>query len=454
MIIFTILFIGCGEVQQRVVDYSNKISRDVNLSYFIQKYKPSFSYKEQKEFLKLFKHYYFAPWRIKKISHSLTDASWQINSLRNRFFTGENKLPISNREKEKLIYNSNFGEFGTINKRAITIVNTSLRLFPTHNPLYKEDDQFPFDFNQNSALKINKPLFVSHFSKDRGWAYVESDVALGWIPVRDLAFVDDDFIDRYIKSDLAIIIKEMKAIYDINQNFIDYVKVATIFPIAKELEDSFILYYPDKRKNQTASILTIKIEKSIIKRYPLKMNKKNITIIANELLGEKYGWGGLFLKRDCSSMTRDFFISFGIWLPRNSYSQAHYLIYIPIKKSNIEEKEREILRIAKPFESLIYLKGHIMLYIGEYKGQVYVMHNTWGVKYRSKYGYDDKKIYGKSLISNLYLGVEDKRVYRDALLINRILGIGLVSKEKIFNKLDRIKKKIKDINGKKLSIHK
>ena len=28
---------------------------------------------------------------------------------------------------------------------------------------------FPFDYNQNSAIKINTPIMVSHLSKDRAW---------------------------------------------------------------------------------------------------------------------------------------------------------------------------------------------------------------------------------------------------------------------------------------------
>ena len=40
-----------------------------------------------------------------------------------------------------------------------------------------------FDYNQNSLLKINTPLIVSHLSRDRAWAYIESHFVGGWFDI-------------------------------------------------------------------------------------------------------------------------------------------------------------------------------------------------------------------------------------------------------------------------------
>ena len=50
---------------------------------------------------------------------------------------------------------------------------------------------FPFDYNQNSRLKINTPIFVSHLSKDKAWAYIQAAAFGGWVKIQDIAFVDD-----------------------------------------------------------------------------------------------------------------------------------------------------------------------------------------------------------------------------------------------------------------------
>ncbi len=61
----------------------------------------------------------------------------------------------------------------------------------------KAGEGFPFDYNQNSSIKINTPLLVSHYSKDKTWIFVQSHFALGWLRVDSISFVDDDFINEF-----------------------------------------------------------------------------------------------------------------------------------------------------------------------------------------------------------------------------------------------------------------
>jgi cell wall-associated NlpC family hydrolase len=66
--------------------------------------------------------------------------------------------------------------------------------------------------------------------------------------------------------------------------------------------------------------------------------------MANELIGEAYGWGGLYQNRDCSAMVRDMFSPFGIWLPRHSEDQAREGgEFIDLTTFSPEEKEKVIL---------------------------------------------------------------------------------------------------------------
>ena len=55
--------------------------------------------------------------------------------------------------------------------KAITIRRTNVKALPTSTSFYrnpkKVGEGFPFDYNQNSALHINVPLYISHYSKDR-----------------------------------------------------------------------------------------------------------------------------------------------------------------------------------------------------------------------------------------------------------------------------------------------
>ena len=174
----------------------------------------------------------------------------------------------------------------------------------------------------------------------------------------------------------------------------------------------------------------IKLDKNISAKKPIKLNRENITKISKEFLGEKYGWGGSFMNRDCSSMIRDFFAPFGIWLPRNSKAQANYSKYIDLSKMDKAQKERYIITNAKPFETTIYMRGHIMLYIGHIDGRAYAMHNMWGIRTKDDSGkIGGRKIVGQTVVSSLHLGDGLDGVEESALFINKILGISLVGEK-------------------------
>ena len=70
----------------------------------------------------------------------------------------------------------------------------------------------------------------------------------------------------------------------------------------------------------TVVTLTLAHEDAAIK--PLPMTPAQVALIGNVMMGQRYGWGGMFGDRDCSALTRELLTPFGIWLPRNSLSQA------------------------------------------------------------------------------------------------------------------------------------
>ncbi len=142
------------------------------------------------------------------------------------------------------------------------------------------------------------------------------------------------------------------------------------------------------------------------------------------MLGQKYGWGGLLGNRDCSAFTRDSFANFGILLPRNSYAQSRYANnYVDLSSMKAKEKEDYILKNATPFGTLIYLKGHIMLYLGERNHQAIVAHSIWSVQTQKHFKTLSHKI-GGVVITSLWLAEEHNGAFsKKKLLIDRVLGM-------------------------------
>ena len=106
-------------------------------------------------------------------------------------------------------------------------------------------------------------------------------------------------------------------------------------------------------------------------------------------------------------MTRDFFAPFGIWLPRHSEDQVKEAgSYISLQGLDPEQKEKIILEKGVPYLSLLWRKGHVMLYIGQLNGRALIFHNLWGIKTKDVTGKEGRKIIGQAVITTLRPGAE------------------------------------------------
>jgi hypothetical protein len=161
------------------------------------------------------------------------------------------------------------------------------------------------------------------------------------------------------------------------------------------------------------------VEPGLIARKPLPFTSKNVSKIAKEFYNEPYGWGGGYGCRDCSATTRDFLGVFGIFLPRNSSKQAQAGKSIYIKGLPKQTKKKKIIREAEPFRSLLYVPGHIVLYLGEYRGEPVIMHTYWGIRKND----GTKLITGRTIITTTEPGKEQRDIREKSKLINTLKTI-------------------------------
>ena len=324
---------------------------------------------------------------------------------------GENKLKHSEDWVKNLKQNASLNNYPNTGYAAITTRNTSLRSLPTQRPHFSspqgDSASWPFDNLQRSSVPANTPIFVCHISVDKSWALVETSFAFGWIPADDFARVDTAFIRTWESGRYAVITRDQTSILDEGGSFILKASLGYIFPLIKETARSLEVLTAVADKNNNAMIKHgfVSLEMSSVK--PLRLTSHAAIKIANELIGEPYGWGGLYGNRDCSSMTRDFFAPFGIWLPRHSEDQVKEVgSYVSLQGLDPEQKEKIILEKGVPYLSLLWRKGHVMLYIGEKSGRALIFHNIWGIKTKDLTGKEGRKIIGQAVITTLRPGDE------------------------------------------------
>ena len=362
---------------------------------------------------------YFKPWNSTKVSFPKLEAMWG-QSYKNKKVYLENHQLATASWFDKQIENSNFNDYNILPKKAITLKNVNIRVLPTNSPMFYDPTQpgegFPFDYNQNSSLKINTPIIVSHLSKDRAWAYIESSTVGGWVEIGTIAYVDNDFIQEFKTSNYFVSVKEKFPIYD--PIFREYVKVATIFP---KKNNKYIIAKRDN--NQNAYISYIDLNNDEVESMPLTFNSENRIKIAKQLIDEPYGWGGLLNNRDCSSFTQDYFATFGKFLHRNSKAQLSNGKYLDMSNLTNNEKKEFMKNNGVPFSTLVYLKGHIMLYIGIKENEPLVLHNMWSVRLKDSNGRKYRHIIGKATVTTLEPGKGIKDFDEDTNILNKIQGI-------------------------------
>ncbi len=338
---------------------------------------------------------------------------------------GENLMPNTLEEFREIIDNMNLDSFLKNPQKAIVIKASSIRGVPTNKPRYKNINDFPFDRWQYSFVFEGTPVVITHFSKDGRFAHVQGPYVSGWIDTRAIALVDRN-LERVILqfTDYKIPNKDFIPLYFNAQWALD-ARIGQIFPYDSR-HKKLITFYKDA--NNYAQIREVDFNPSLFADFPLPFTHKTMAGFINSMLGQKYGWGGLLGNRDCSAFTRDSFAAFGVFLPRNSAAQAQFGgNFVDISKMNNADKEAYIVNHAIPFGSIIWLKGHIMLYVGhvDINGikRAIVVHSAWGVKPVINKKQEDIRLGGVRMTTLHVGGNFDSNDSVGNSLISRVRGI-------------------------------
>ncbi len=423
--LFSETILSLGERSPSSIDFmpSNEIKDTIHITQDPTPFTKTIeimSNEEQLEYDRRYNEKFFAPWNQSSVELSKGAKTWQFKYAKEKTYRSDGqRIPKSWYNYQ--IINSNFKNSDTLNIPAITLRHTDLRLYPSSRGIYydpkRAGEGFPFDYSQNSSVHINTPVMISHYSLDQLWVYAQTSFASGWIKVEDIAFVNSKFQEAFQNGDYAITVKDNLKLSD-EHGEISLVKIGSIFPIDPKSKKYIIAKKDEKGFAHIEKVTVNDID--IIAHKPIKFNEYNLAYISKQLVGEPYGWGGKEKCRDCSALTRDFFSPFGIYLPRNSRQQANAgAEFMSLKGLEANEKKKTILDYAKPFRSMLFVPGHITLYLGEKDGEPIILHNYWGVRLND----GSKLVIGRSIISTTTPGKELSNVRKRSMLINTLTGI-------------------------------
>ncbi|NHA71250.1 hypothetical protein EWZ68_04700 [Helicobacter pylori] len=436
LVVFLFLFAGCTKKDFTLKDLSlpqeasSYLANSQNDSHNNQSIDPQALRENLKEsYLKA----WYSPWLDAKVKSNKKEVFWILKEMNKSTGYGEDLKPNAKAFNDELIKSMDIEHYPSAKIKAVVVRDSDVRAVPTNKPYYLSQKGYPFDRYQNSLIFQGTPVLITHFNIDKTYAHIQSSFVYGWIKVSDLAYMRDKDIELLTElKDYVMPIKDKIPLYTEYGDFYTNARVGELFALIPQSQNAS--QNPQKKELKAygflrdakgyADLQSVILEEKDFFVFPKAFNSENMAYFIDTMLGQKYGWGGLLGNRDCSAFTRDSFANFGILLPRNSYAQSRYANnYVDLSSMKAKEKEDYILKNATPFGTLIYLKGHIMLYLGAYNHQAIVAHSIWSVQTQKHFKTLSHKI-GGVVITSLWLAEEHNGAFsKKKLLIDRVLGM-------------------------------
>jgi len=335
----------------------------------------------------------------------------------------ENTLNLNPLEKSRI--EERRLQFGLVVKR------TALRSFPTNDAVFKKPNEINLDRFQETALFPAEAVVILHHSLDSNWLFVSNYNYSGWVRKEDIATANRLDVFNFSKDKHFLTITGDKVFTNYNPHDLNVSQIqldmGVTLPLVHKNDipatlggqntfTSFVVYLPTRTLAGE-----LKVKMALIPRNKdvrigyLPFTEKNILEQSFKFLGERYGWGHSFNARDCTGFVGDIYKSFGILMPRNSGQQAQSEQGQNVRFSKSASKDEKLKEIRKlnPGD-LIYIPGHVMMFLGLQNNDPYIIHDVSGLSYYNKDGeYVQSKLNGVSVTPLLPLQLNAEKSYLD-----------------------------------------
>ncbi|WP_461208949.1 SH3 domain-containing protein [Desulfocurvus sp. DL9XJH121] len=374
---------------------------------------------------------HFAPWLRTAPAYGPDKVFAFLDRPRLTRYVEENLAHLSAPRLAELRKNCDLAGYPNSGLHAITVRGTSMRELPTDRPLFKRPslpgEGYPFDYLQNSQVWAQTPLYVSHLSSDGAWALCESRFSYGWIPIQDIALVDEDFMAAFETGRYLTFTQDRVPLADDFGLYRFQGRVGMLLPLIGQEDGGSQALMAVRDDMGRARLRSTTVPSGAADLFPLSPSPANFARLADALMGQPYGWGGMYGHRDCSALVMDIYAAFGLNLPRNSTKQSKSGDFVSFKGLADAAKAQLIADAARPWLTLIWKPGHIMVYLGLRDGEPVILHATWGLKTMIR-GREGRRLIGAVVVTSLAPGDELPELVRpDGVLLHKLGGMTFVA---------------------------
>jgi hypothetical protein len=283
---------------------------------------------------------------------------------------------------------------------------TNLRVFPTEDLVMDRPFDYAFDRFQSDKLDCGTAVAVLHYTTDRSWCFVETGYARGWVRPNDLAIGNREEVMRFAAAKPLVVTGDVVPFYRDRKlvQFVFNLPMGARLPFAGKDGDASKVYLPWRNSRGGLVVVDGYVHSGAgVQEGYLPYTVTAVMRQAFKLKESRYSWGGLHEGRDCSRFIMDIFRCFGFQMPRDSYRQAVFAGDRRLDVAKWTDSEKmNLLQRCQHTPTLLYMKGHVMLFLGVVDDRAYAIHSYWD------YGLQDRPdiIYhvGRVAVTDLSLG--------------------------------------------------
>ncbi|MBN8431992.1 SH3 domain-containing protein [Microbulbifer salipaludis] len=279
----------------------------------------------------------------------------------------------------------------------VVVERASMRSYPTDTRVLKNAGDMDLDRFQETGVFPGQRLAILHESADGEWWFAVNYHYAAWLPKRAVAIGERGAIDRWHRQSPRLTVTGAQVRTNYNPVDPRTSEVVLDMGVSLPLLSAADVGHNVNGQNPHASYIValpvrdaqgaLAFEPTLIGRAQdvtpglLEYRPSLVLQQAFKFLGERYGWGHDYNGRDCTGFVGEVYKSFGILMPRNSGQQGKS-DFAPTKRFGPEDHAARAEAIAAlRVGDLIYIPGHVMMYIGQVDGEPYVIHDVTGLSY-------------------------------------------------------------------------
>jgi cell wall-associated NlpC family hydrolase len=285
----------------------------------------------------------------------------------------------------------------------LVVHRAALRGFPTTLRVFSRQGDTDIDRFQESAEFPGTPVAIVHASRDGQWLFVVSPRYAAWMQAKYVAEGPKQTVLGYAgkapyrvvtgASVRTVFTPEQPAVSQLQLDMGTRVPLFTALPPDAPVNGqtayaAYTLQLPVRKDDGSLELVPALLQKNTDTAADyLPLTPRNLLTQAFKFLGERYGWGHAYDGRDCSGFVSDVYRSMGVQMPRNTSDQG---VSPALQHRLFGKADSHAARLQAALQlklgDLVYIPGHVMMSLGQWQGQPWVIHDVLGMSYRKPDG--------------------------------------------------------------------